>query len=204
MWHYYSTPLYRRSGSPLHRRFQEPLAVHRLWCKTTSQAVNQKPPVKNTDYRRSSSTEPPVIDTHHRRSSSKEPTAYTINHRRFSLYRFIYIQNFQTGIITTGIWLFAECHILCRVFYFGHSAKSSLPSATQKTLGKRKHSAKKLFAECFIFDTRQRVSLPSVFFWHSAKGSLPSVTNTTLGKELFAECFFSNTRQRQFKNHILK
>jgi hypothetical protein len=65
---------------------------------------------------------------------------------------------------TTGIWLFAECHILCRVFYFGHSAKSSLPSATQKTLGKIKHSAKKLFAECFIFDTRQRVSLPSVFF----------------------------------------
>jgi hypothetical protein len=86
---------------------------------------------------------------------------------------------------------------LCRVPY-------SLPSATQKTLGKRKHSAKKLFAECFIFDTRQRVSLPSVFFWHSAKGSMPSVTNTTLGKELFAECFFSNTRQRQFKNHILK
>ena len=104
--HYYSTPLYRRSGSPLHRRFQEPLVAHRLWCKTTSQAVNQKPPVKNTDYRRSSSTEPPVIDTHHRRSSSKEPTAYTINHRRFSLYRFIYTefsnryntQNFQTGI----------------------------------------------------------------------------------------------------------
>jgi hypothetical protein len=69
-----------------------------------------------------------------------------------------------TNPVTTGIWLFAEYHILCRVFYFGHSAKSSLPSATQKTLGKRKHSAKKLFAECFIFDTRQRVSLPSVFF----------------------------------------
>jgi hypothetical protein len=45
---------------------------------------------------------------------------------------------------------------------------SSLSSATQKTLGKRKHSAKKLFAEFFY--TRQ--------------------TNTTLGKELFAECFF--------------
>jgi hypothetical protein len=57
------------------------------------------------------------------------------------------------GGVTTGIWLFAECHILCRVFYFGHSTKSSLPSATQKTLGKRKHSATKLFAECFIFDT---------------------------------------------------
>jgi hypothetical protein len=65
---------------------------------------------------------------------------------------------------TTRIWLFAECQIFCRVFYFGHSAKSSLPSATQKTLGKIKHSAKKLFAECFIFDTRQRVSLSSVFF----------------------------------------
>jgi hypothetical protein len=65
---------------------------------------------------------------------------------------------------TIEIWLFAECHILCRVFYFRHSAKSYLPSATQKTLGKRKHSAKKLFAECFIFDTRQRVFLPSVFF----------------------------------------
>jgi hypothetical protein len=63
-----------------------------------------------------------------------------------------------------SVIFFAECHILCRVFYFGHSAKSSLPSVTQKTLGKRKHSAKKLFAECFIFDTRQRVSLPSVFF----------------------------------------
>jgi hypothetical protein len=39
-----------------------------------------------------------------------------------------------------------------------------LPSNTEKTLGKRKHSAKKLFAECFIFTTRQKVSLPSVFF----------------------------------------
>jgi hypothetical protein len=28
-----------------------------------------------------------------------------------------------------GKELFAECHILCRVFYFGHSTKSSLPSA---------------------------------------------------------------------------
>jgi hypothetical protein len=27
----------------------------------------------------------------------------------------------------------------------------------------KKHSANKLFDECFIFDTRQRVSLPSVF-----------------------------------------
>jgi hypothetical protein len=51
---------------------------------------------------------------------------------------------------------FVEC------FFSGTRQKSSLPSDTQKTLGKRKHSAKKLFAECF-FDTRQKVSLPSVF-----------------------------------------
>jgi hypothetical protein len=59
---------------------------------------------------------------------------------------------------------------LCRVPYSlpsvfsGTRQTSSLPSVTQKTLGKRKHSANKLFAECFIFDTPQRVSLPSVFF----------------------------------------
>jgi hypothetical protein len=52
---------------------------------------------------------------------------------------------------------FAEC------FFSGTRQRSSLSSAKQKTLGKRKHSAKKLYAECFIFDTRQSVSLPSVF-----------------------------------------
>jgi hypothetical protein len=34
--------------------------------------------------------------------------------------------------ITTRIWLFAECHILCRVFFSGTRQRSSLPSATQK------------------------------------------------------------------------
>jgi hypothetical protein len=53
---------------------------------------------------------------------------------------------------------------------------NSLRSATQKTLAKRKHSAKKLFDECFIFDTRLKFYLPSVFL-HSAK-------------KLFVECFF--------------
>jgi hypothetical protein len=52
---------------------------------------------------------------------------------------------------TTRVWLFAEYQVLCRVFFSGTRQRSSLPSATQKTLGKRKHSAKKLFAECFIF-----------------------------------------------------
>jgi hypothetical protein len=42
---------------------------------------------------------------------------------------------------TTGIRFFAECHVVCRVFFFGHSAKktlgkeAALPSA-KKTLGK--------------------------------------------------------------------
>jgi hypothetical protein len=86
---------------------------------------------------------------------------------------------------TTGIWLFAEC------FISGTRQRSSLPSAMQKTLGKRKHSAKKLFVECFIFDTRQRALCRVSQIQHSTKSSLLSV-------------FFSNTRQRQFKNHILK
>jgi hypothetical protein len=74
-----------------------------------------------------------------------------------------------------SVIFFAEC------FISGTRQRSSLPSATQKTIVKRKHSANKLFAEYCIFDTRERVSLPSV-------------TNTTLGKELFVEWFFSNTR----------
>jgi hypothetical protein len=70
-------------------------------------------------------------------------------------------------------WNLALCrvpNILSSVFSCTQQ-RSSLTSATQKTLVKRKHSVKKLFAECFIFDTRQRVSLPSVIF-------------LTLGKDL--------------------
>jgi hypothetical protein len=63
----------------------------------------------------------------------------------------------EFGSLPSAIF-FAEC------FFSGTRQRSSLPSVTQKTLGKIKHSAKKLFAECFILDTRQRVSLPSVFF----------------------------------------
>jgi hypothetical protein len=73
--------------------------------------------------------------------------------------------------------------MICRVF-FGTRQRSSLPSAKQKTLGK-KILSKKLFVECFIFDTRTRVSLPSVLF-------------LTLGKKFFAEYFILDTRQRKF------
>ena len=77
--------------------------------------------------------------------------AYTIRIRLF----------FRKQVLWSDKW-FAEC-------FFGHS--SSLPSAYQKTLCK-KHSTKVFLAECFIFEIRQSVFLPSVFF---------------------------NTRQRQFK-----
>jgi hypothetical protein len=91
----------------------------------------------------------------------------------------------RRGVVTTEIWLFAEYQIFCRLFFSGTRQRSSLASATQKTLGKIKHSAKKLFAhsaksffaKCQKYNNRQKDSLPSAFF---------------------------NTRQRQFKNHILK
>jgi hypothetical protein len=46
---------------------------------------------------------------------------------------------------TTGIRGFAECCILCRVPFVGHSAKKALPSAA---LGKVRLSAKSPFTEC--------------------------------------------------------
>jgi hypothetical protein len=76
----------------------------------------------------------------------------------------------------------AEC------FFSGTRQISFLPSAKQKTLGKRKHSAKKRFVACFIFDTRQRASLPSA-------------KQKTLGKrkhsakKLFVACFIFETRK---------
>jgi len=58
--------------------------------------------------------------------------------------------------------MFAEC------IFLGNRKTSSLPSAALKTLGKKKHSAKREFAECKK---------------HSAKRG-------------FAECFLFCTRQR--------
>jgi hypothetical protein len=52
---------------------------------------------------------------------------------------------------------FAEC------FFLSLDKEAFCRVPRKKILGKRKHSAKKLFAEYFIFDTRQRVSLP-IFF----------------------------------------
>ena len=68
--------------------------------------------------------------------------------------------------ITTGIRGFAECCILCRVPFVGHSAKKALPSAA---LGKVRLSAKSLFTECWTLGTGP----------HSAKTRLPSVKGGT-------------------------
>jgi hypothetical protein len=73
------------------------------------------------------------------------------------------------------------------VFLSGTRQRSSLPSAKQKTLGK-KHMAEKLFAEYFIFDTRQRASLSSIFW--------------TLGKELLCRVFFSTLGKDNLKIKI--
>ena len=71
-------------------------------------------------------------------------------------------------IFTTGIRDFAECWLLCRVPFVGHSAKKALPSAV---LGNVRHSAKR--------------ALPSAE--HSAQ-------NGTRQRQL---CRESNTRQRR-------
>jgi hypothetical protein len=79
-----------------------------------------------------------------------------------------------------------------------------LPSVFFSTLGKdlgKKHSAKKLFAECFIFYTWQRVSfftlgkefLCRVFFFSTLGKDLGKKHSA---KKLFAECFIFYTWQR--------
>ena len=57
-----------------------------------------------------------------------------------------------------------------------------LPSA------KKIHSVNKQACRVYFFDTRQTISLPSVFFWHSA--------NKLFAECLyFAECILGSTRQ---------
>ena len=92
---------------------------------------------------------------------------------------------------TTRIRVFVEC------FLSGTRQRTSLPSAERKTLGRKKHSAKRLlcrvskkhsaktfFTECF-FTLGKKASLPSVNFGTRQRLSLPSVKN--------------NTRQRKFQ-----
>jgi hypothetical protein len=119
--------------------------------------------------------------------------------------------SYKAETYTTGIQGFAECCILCRVPFVGHSAKKALPSAA---LGEARFSATRLFTECWTLGTgwhSAKTSLPSVK--HSAKGALgkgpstavPKLTAVSLCQEptagtrqrgFFAECHTSSTRQR--------
>jgi hypothetical protein len=113
---------------------------------------------------------------------------------------------------TTGIRVFAECWILCRVPFVGHSAKKALPRAA---LGKVRLSAKSPFTECWTLGRGQhsaKTRLPSVK--HSAKKALgkgpslavPKLTAVSLCRVptvgsrqrcFFAECRAAGTRQRK-------
>jgi hypothetical protein len=71
---------------------------------------------------------------------------------------------------TIGIAGFAECWILCRVPFIGHSAKEALLRAA---LGEVLLSITSLFTECRTLDTEKlsaKTCLPSVK--HSAKVAL--------------------------------
>jgi hypothetical protein len=120
-----------------------------------------------------------------------------------TLFDIVYRVKFEIGdvirdpleIATTGIQLFAECQIIRRVLFSGSRQRSSLPSAKEKTLGK-KHLAKGFLPSVLFltlgkeilcrvfFDTRQRASLPSVLFFATRqRASLPSVFFSTPCKD---------------------
>jgi hypothetical protein len=109
------------------------------------------------------------------------------------------VQVISIPTITIGNWLFAECSTLCRVFFVGHSAKTSLPSAALSkvslsvtiafaesgTLGTGRHSVQ--------FGTRQRtvnsrLKLTTVIYAErqalalDKEATLPSALRLTLGK----------------------
>jgi hypothetical protein len=64
--------------------------------------------------------------------------------------------------------------MFCRVFFSDTQQISFLSSVQQKTLGKQ------ALAECFIFDTRQRSSLPSVIFLTLGESRLEGVNRRNL------------------------
>jgi hypothetical protein len=76
--------------------------------------------------------------------------------------------------------------------FFEHSVKTSLPSAKQKTLGKKKHSAKNSLPSVdslLSVDTRQRILCRVSDF-------------RALSKEFFAECFFLHSANNILKAHF--
>jgi hypothetical protein len=88
---------------------------------------------------------------------------------------------------TTGNRLYVECQVVCRMFFFGHSAKKLLYQVSKKntaecfflTLGKFFwHLAKKFFAECYFF-TLGKHKFQSTF-WSSKLIQMKKVYNTNL------------------------
>jgi len=84
------------------------------------------------------------------------------------------------------------------------SARSIAPDITiYLPSAPRWHSAKHVFAECYLAGTRQTITVTAVEKWERSwqrrvRGtwqSLPSVDCGALGKDLFAECPLVGTRQ---------
>jgi hypothetical protein len=82
----------------------------------------------------------------------------------------LFISFFQSSI-TTGIRAFAECRPVCRVFFIGHSAKPTLPSAA---LGKADFAKRR---------TRQSPTLGKDLIYRVQD----TRHNQALGKDCFAE-----------------
>jgi hypothetical protein len=112
------------------------------------------------------------------------------------------LQGYDESILTTGIMAFAECQLLCRVLFLGHSAKQPLLRAA---LGKVLLSVTSWFTECRTLGIEKlsaKTRLLSVK--RSAKAALgkgPSAVvlklttvslcrgpRSALGKDLFTEC----------------
>jgi hypothetical protein len=90
---------------------------------------------------------------------------------------------------TTGIWLFAECHILCRVFFFRALGKEALCRVPRKKPSVKENTRRRSSLSSVLFLTLGKEFLCRVSFFdtrqiqHSAKSSLPSVFSPTLGKD---------------------
>jgi hypothetical protein len=112
-----------------------------------------------------------------------------------------HIPDIKLKILTTGIWLFVEYQLICRVFFWALGQRRSLSSAKRFAdcfFGTR---TKKVFAECQTKNTRQtkhtrqKTSLPSVFFDTRQRSTLQSVFRH-YAKKVSLPSVFSDTRQR--------
>jgi hypothetical protein len=113
--------------------------------------------------------------------------------RRSSFSATLHISSF-----TTGIRGFAECCILCRVPFVGHSAKKTLPSAALDKVMLSAQGGTRQRQVCRVSNTRQR-GLSA-----NPSAAVPELTAVSLCREstagtrqrgFFAECHIVDTRQ---------